>query len=345
MADFYQSPTLITLSNICFNEQTTILNQFNQAIVVVIPCHYTHLEDKSIFHLLSELRTIVYISDIIVVINGGNHYCNDTIDAMKTIDKRCTALIMSLRDNSPGKGSALGFGLSYIYEKYNNQAIVATLDADVRNFTPALLLKLIYPMTELAADFNKGYYTRYSNNKLDGRLTRLLIFPLLQAFLLQEKNDPLLLFLLEFRYALSGEMAIKSELIPTIHVMPNWAYDLSLLVEVYKNNAGLNLFQTEITHNYQHPHRHLETTSDYNLLDVAGDIIRYLKSLYPTNKASIIENYIQFANHFITKYEALALFNGLFFKREQEEQLVHQMVSLLTQEHMNDKIDRVRLNA
>ncbi|NCT56451.1 MAG: hypothetical protein GW760_01885 [Legionella sp.] len=326
MADFYQTPTLFTLSNICFDENKVFSHFFTQPVVIVIPCHFRHLENKAVFNLLNELKPINYITEIIVVVNGQVHPSDDVTYVLKSLDKKCTILYES-SGNKPGKGLALCLGFSYLYKKYKNKAIVATLDADLKNFTPTLLLKLIYPMQTLKADFNKGYYTRYSDKKLDGRLTRLLIFPLLQALLLQKKNDELLLFLTEFRYPLSGDVAFKSHLIPQLDLASNWSYDLSLLVSVHKNKSCLNLFQTEITQNYQHPHRDLNHASDFGLMEVARDIIAYLLNTFPVDTELLAKNYELSGQCFVNKYEKLALFNNLFFSKKNEEQLIALIIS------------------
>lgn len=329
MADFYQSTTLCTLSSIGLEQEYSLKNILNRAIVIVIPCHVTHLNDKSIFLLLNALHAIDYLTEIVVVLNGEEHYDLKMINDLHAIDERNYILCAPIGKKS-GKGFALNEGFSYVYEKFANEAIAVTLDADLKNFSLAFLTKLIYPLTEFAGDFNKGYYTRYSNNKLDGRLTRLLVFPLLHALLFQCANDALLTFLLEFRYPLSGDVAIRSHLIPKLSMQFDWSYDLSLLSEIYKNRAGLHLFQTEISQNYQHAHRSLDIESEHSLMRIAADIIRYLLTRYPINRKILIENYTQLAQCFMTKYERLALFNGLEFNRDNEMRLINQIITLLS---------------
>ena len=268
-ADFLQSKNLTTLGEICFNSQAINLKKYvDSMVVVVIPCHIKHLEQGLIVDLLKKLHFVNYVREFVIVINGSLSDSNDKIRDLNLIDSRITVLLensdfktqlqpyldfntKSLR----GKGYALWLGFAYVCNKYKHLAIVATIDADIKTFTHDFLLKLLYPLVHFGAHLNKGYYVRYADEKLTGRLARLLVFPLLQAMKLQLGSDNLCDFLSEFRYPISGDVAITSRLISQLSLMQGWSYDLSLLIQARKRTISEKLFQTEVTDNYQHINR------------------------------------------------------------------------------------------
>lgn len=353
MTDFWQAPKLYTLSNICFDESKVNLQKyFNETIVVIIPCQVRHLENNLIFNVLNQLKLISYLSEIVVVVNGSPSPAIELAQSLKMVDNRISVLLESegssddlnqcfaIGSHKPaGKGFALWLGFAYVFQKYRIKAIIATIDADIQNFTPAFLLKLLYPLVEFGADINKGYYVRYSNDKLDGRLTRLLVFPLLKAMRKQINTSELIDYLIEFRYPLSGEVAINSRLLSKLNLRQAWSYDLSLLVQVQQNLLDSPVFQTEITDNYQHQHRQLSGKNDSNSLsEVAQDIINYLLTFYKFDIEVLTHDYLSIASELIDKYMKLAAFNGLNFCLAEEKELVQQFMILIMNGEDNSAI-------
>lgn len=343
MADFVQTQNLYTLSDLCFDEaQVDLQNYHTTTIVMVIPCSVHHLKNYLILDLLNKLKLITYLTEIVVVINGIPSAATEQVLALKALDARITILLESGQDTHllsdylaikskplSGKGFALWLGYFYILQKYEKRVLIATLDADLKNFTPALLLKLLFPLVHCAAEFNKGYYVRYSQNKLDGRLTRLLLFPLLQAMRRQTDLTGLLDFLIEFRYPLSGEMAISSDLLRNLNLRTAWSYDLSLLTQIYEYATISSIYQTEISNNHQHQHRDSASDGDHGLQVVAVDIIDYLCGLYPFDFKQLATDYLSIASRFIDQYQLLAAFNGLNFSVEAEKELARRLGLLI----------------
>ena len=59
---------------------------------------------------------------------------------------------------------------------------VALHDCDIKTYDRRMLAKLFYPVCPLFNfEFCKGYYPRVANEKMNGRVARLLVFPLLTA--------------------------------------------------------------------------------------------------------------------------------------------------------------------
>ncbi len=61
---------------------------------------------------------------------------------------------------------------------------VALHDCDIMTYSRELLAKLVYPVANphFNYEFCKGYYPRVRDGSLGGRVTRLLVTPLLKTF-------------------------------------------------------------------------------------------------------------------------------------------------------------------
>ena len=82
--------------------------------------------------------------------------------------------------------------------------------------------------------------------KLNGRVSRLLIGPLLAAL---EKNlgySDYLNFMKSFRYPLSGEFALRSNLLSDLRIPFDWGLEMGILSEMYRNQAINRVCQAEI---------------------------------------------------------------------------------------------------
>jgi len=100
---------------------------------------------------------------------------------------------------------------------------VAIHDSDIVSYTGALPTKLLYSVVEPRLDFffSKGYYARLNleKRKIYGRIYRLFLSPLFDA--LQEKlghDSRFIGYLQSFRYTLSGEIAIYTDLAMNLRI-------------------------------------------------------------------------------------------------------------------------------
>ncbi|MDP5334024.1 MAG: glycosyl transferase, partial [Paracoccaceae bacterium] len=64
-----------------------------------------------------------------------------------------------------------------------DSAVMAIHDCDILTYTNEMLARLIYPVANPTFPFQvaKGYYARIGQDRLNGRVTRLLVSPLLIA--------------------------------------------------------------------------------------------------------------------------------------------------------------------
>ena len=82
-----------------------------------------------------------------------------------------------------GKGRNVWYCMGYTYSR-NEAGSVALHDCDITTYDKELLARLVYPVANplFNYEFCKGYYPRVGANKLNGRVTRLLVTPLLKTF-------------------------------------------------------------------------------------------------------------------------------------------------------------------
>ena len=330
MSDFFQSKSITTLQSLSVNPQMEAeVRRSEKKIVVVVPCSMRHYSLRTIHKLLDQLKTVGFLHEVAVVLNGTNAELeHDNNDLNYSIGRR-PKLVSVLRVTGSGKGLALKAGFDYVYQHYQENAVVVTIDADLQSFSFDYLLKLVYPIAVFDGDFNKGYYARFSNNKLDGRLTRLLVLPLLYAIQAQHPTNELLQWLLAFRYPLSGDVAMSSQLLPQLDFSDHWAYDLSLLASLYQAEQKLEIYQTEVSDNYAHLHRSIEKDAELGLMEVAKDISDYLTALLRLDRTRLISDYQALSRRYCEKYRRLALFNGLFYSQQTEENLIAQFLNHL----------------
>ncbi|MEI9895831.1 MAG: hypothetical protein WDN28_18600 [Chthoniobacter sp.] len=115
-------------------------------------------------------------------------------------------------DERAGKGRNVRVAIEHL-ARAGECAIIATQDCDVTSFQRADLARLCYAVAhpQLGYRFAKMYYSRVTD-RLYGRVSRLFLAPLLHAVVRVAGHQPLVDFLLSFRYPLAGEVAFTREL-------------------------------------------------------------------------------------------------------------------------------------
>jgi glucosyl-3-phosphoglycerate synthase len=168
-------------------------------------------------HLVDEAHLV----DEIVVIDDGS------TDATAEIARAEGAVVLAVDEILPdvptgtGKGNALWLSL-YACEG----DVICWLDADVRNFGPHFVTRLVAPMlTDPAIGYVKGYYRRplHGDATGGGRVTELMARPLLSA---------LFPYLTRFVQPLAGEYAGRRELLESVPFVEGYGVEIGLLVDL-----------------------------------------------------------------------------------------------------------------
>ncbi len=123
-----------------------------------------------------------------------------------------------------GKGNALWKSLHVC-----DGDVVVWLDADVRNFGPHFVTRLVAPLlTDPRVGFVKGFYRRPLHGEATGggRVTELMARPLISS---------LFPHLAGFVQPLSGEYAGRRSLLETVPFVEGWGVEIGLLIDLVAN--------------------------------------------------------------------------------------------------------------
>lgn len=239
--------------------------------------------------------------------------------------------------NFNGKGLAVWLGLGVASEQ--NYAI-ALHDADIEQYDPKIVHRLLLPIVTPEMDFffAKGYYARLTDERMFGRVTRLFLWPFLDALDVGlQTRSPLLRYLRSFRYPLSGEMAVTGDLARNIRVPTDWGLEIGILGEVHRNASPKRICQVDLGV-YSHKHNPIGNDRNEGLqrmaLDIATSVYRLLAAseghrITPDFLTTLQVAYRREAQDAIRKYAMDSLANGLHYDRHDEELFVERIEPLL----------------
>ena len=193
-----------------------------------------------------------------------------------------------------------------------------------------LLARLVYPVANprFNFDFCKGYYPRVSDNKVRGRVARLLVTPLLRALEKTIGFKEYISFIDSFRYPLAGEFSFRRRVLKDIRIPFDWGLEIGVLSEMYRNYAGNRLCQVDIADNYDHKHQDI-SLSDMSKglskmsIDITKTLIRKLAAQGDTFTYNTLRTlkatYYRTALDLLEIYNNDAKINGLQLNINEEE--------------------------
>lgn len=353
MSDFFQTGAVATLHRLGPTDLLRLerdLIQFAEEvpIALVLPCHVREVGTKALRHILRELKGVRYLKQIVVGIDGATRL-RDWHKARRLFatlpqkpvllwndGPRLTALRRQLEDSDlpagpGGKGRNVWSCFGYVLAS-ERARMVAVHDCDIITYDRELLARLCYPVAHpsLGFDFCKGYYAR-ATDKLNGRVMRLLVTPLLRALKSIIGQHPYLVYMDTFRYPLAGEMALDTALVRRVRIPHDWSLEVGMLAEVMRNTAPRAICQSELCNNYEHKHQELSARDpDRGLNKMATDIARSFfrrmaaegikldTGLFDT----VLSAYMRQAEDTLRFYSAESAINGLKYPRHEEESAV-----------------------
>jgi len=198
-----------------------------------------------------------------------------------------------------GKGRNMWTGLG-LKDHISPNSVFVTHDCDIlpEYYNESFLLSLIAPIIDplLNKDFVKAYYLRLKSNgkkfSLSGRVKRLLVTPLLEAldeiYGADKGIRNYLSFLMEFKYPLSGEFAMKADVANNLIVQPDWGLEISTLNFLYGNRYKIAQVDLGI---YDHKHSaESENNPNKGLNRMATEISKTLfREMYAKNPPEILK--------------------------------------------------------
>lgn len=353
MSDFFQTGAIATLHRLGRPDPTRLeaeLIEFAKEtpIALVLPCHIREVGTPALKLIARELARVPYLRQVVVGIDGATRVAEwrkaqrffQNLPQKTTLlwndGPRMKSLFQQL-DNAGlaagpgGKGRNVWICFGYVLASEESR-MVAVHDCDIVSYNREMLARLCYPVAHpsLGFDFCKGYYARLTD-KLNGRVMRLLVTPLLRALKSIIGVHPFLIYLDTFRYPLAGEMAMDLDLVRRNRIPYDWGLEMGMLAEVFRNSAPRTICQAELCDNYDHKHQELsprdaEKGLNKMAVDVTRSIFRRMASEGIKLDAGLFDTllyaYTRQAEDTLRFYAADATMNGLRFPRHEEETAV-----------------------
>ncbi|WBA83795.1 glycosyl transferase [Endozoicomonas sp. GU-1] len=353
MGDFYQNGIITNFHNLRVRstedmERDLLAFSRQRPMSLVLPSLFSELEGPALGHIVEELSQVRYLSEIVIGLDRADQeqfaYARDFFrrldqhhrilwqDGPKLQAIDALLAEKGLAPKEPGKGRNVWYCYGYVLASAKSEA-VALHDCDIVTYQRDLLARLLYPVANPAFsyDFCKGYYARIADNKLNGRVSRLLVTPLLRA--LKKILGPMeyLEYLDSFRYPLAGEFSMRTSVFNDIRIPSDWGLEIGVLSEVKRNYSSKRLCQVDIADIYDHKHQPLsEGDVSRGLSKMSHDIIKAIFRKLATNGVqfntetfrTIKATYYRVALDFIESYYDDAMINGLHVDRDSEERAV-----------------------
>jgi glucosyl-3-phosphoglycerate synthase len=345
---------ITTLHGLCVDEKKLKKHVSEAAterpVSVVMPMLYREINNTSLPRIVKGLNKCEYLKQVIIPLAADNEklftqvkrffsklkiphlvmWCTAP-EIEKLLDDLRADGIELLKYRGKGRDVWLALGIASL-----DSYAIALHDADIQGYTEMIPTKMVYPIVEpeLAFKFNKGFYARVDlkNNILYGRVFRLFLHPLLRSFVDEIGSEPgFVRFLRSFRYPISGEFALTSDLARDADIPGHWGLEIGIMAEIYRNVISKRICQTDLGF-YDHKHQPIGDEGQ-GLIKMVGDILRtLLRVLIEEDNIQVSKEFLvslrvlyqKNAQDTIRKYHADAHFNSLEYARHVEENTIEQ---------------------
>ena len=314
-------------------------------ITLILPSLFSELKGPALPNIIKEISKVKYLNNIVIGLDKANEEeFKEAKEFFSQLPQKYEILWndgpnlgaldaqLSKHNLAPqemGKGRNVWYCMGYILSLGESEA-VALHDCDIITYNRNLLTRLIYPVAnpKFNFDFCKGYYPRVSKKKVKGRVSRLLVTPLLRALEKTIGFKEYISFLDSFRYPLAGEFSFRRRVLKDIRIPFDWGLEIGVLSEMYRNYAGNRLCQVDIADVYDHKHQNISVEDNSQGLskmsiDITKAVIRKLASQGETFSMSIFRSlkatYYREALDFVQIYKKDALMNAYDIDVHEEE--------------------------
>ena len=353
MADFYQNGTVTTLHNLAQREPENMeqeLEQFSKTrpLGLILPSLFSELEGKALPDIIGKIKEVKYLSQIVIGLDRADlaqykhaltffsqlpqHHrvlWNDG-PRLKALDEKLQAL--GLAPKELGKGRNVWYCMGYILATEKAES-VALHDCDILTYDKSLLTRLLYPVANplFNYEFSKGFYARVADGKVNGRVSRLLVTPLIKALKKTVGHCDYLEYMDSFLYPLAGEFSFRRDVLNDIRIPSDWGLEIGVLSEMYRNYSDNRLCQVDIASTYDHKHQDLslentEAGLSKMSIDISKALIRKLatqgESFTNEKFRTLKATYYRIALDYVETYRNDALMNGLTLDIHKEEKAI-----------------------
>lgn len=353
MADFYQNGIVTTLHNLkqrSYQSMEQELIEFGKSrpMGLILPSLFSELEGKALPNIIDQIAEVPYLNQIVIGLDradqsqyqhalkffgrlGQEHKVlwNDG-PRLKAIDAKLQA--KGLAPKELGKGRNVWYCMGYILAS-NKAEAVALHDCDILTYEKDLLAKLLYPVANphFNYEFCKGFYARVADGKINGRVSRLLVTPLIKALKKVAGCNEYLDYMDSFRYPLAGEFSFRRDVLTDLRIPSDWGLEIGVLSEMQRNYAYNRICQADIADIYDHKHQDLsldnkEAGLSKMSIDITKAFIRKLATQGQTFNAETFRTlkatYFRIALDYVETYRHDAMMNGLNLDIHNEEKAV-----------------------
>jgi glucosyl-3-phosphoglycerate synthase len=356
MSDFFQNGVITTfhkLGALNVEKLEDKLKSFSkiQPIALVLPSLYREYASGALPNIMKTLKKVTYLNEIVLCLDKAtSSQFKEVKEAFSSTKKlkiiwndgrNIKKLYQVLEKNnlSPGKagkGRAVWISLGYVLARGKSR-VIAIHDCDIVNYDRTILGRLCYPVgnPHEEYEFCKGFYSRVTT-KMYGRATRLFFTPFIRALQKILGYLPFLVYIDSFRYALSGEIAMRRDLAMAMRIPSDWGLEVGTLAEVYRSVTLNRICQVDIADTYEHKHQPLVPGNPEKgilkmTIDIAKSIFRTLAKEgveFSEGFFKTLSNiYLQIAQDAIVRYEGDAVLNDLEFDRHEESLCVEAFAS------------------
>jgi glucosyl-3-phosphoglycerate synthase len=343
---------ITTLHELCIDKKKLIKSVSDAAVErpvsIIMPMLYSEIKNDALGNISRQLNKCNYVKEIVIPLAAKNEkefkqvkrffsdlkipklimWC-DGPKIEKLLNELKNDGLNLLKYKGKGRDVWLAIGIASL-----RSYAIALHDADIRSYSEVIPAKLVYPLIEPELDFkfNKGFYARINleKNIMYGRVFRLFLHPLLRSLVYEIGSEPdFVRFLRSFRYPISGEFALTSDLALDVDLPGDWGLEIGIMAEMYRNVTHKRICQTDLGF-YEHKHQRIGN-EEKGLTKMTSDILKTLL------RVLIEEDHIQISKEFlislrvlyqrnaqdcIRKYHADAHFNSLKYDRHSEETMV-----------------------
>jgi glucosyl-3-phosphoglycerate synthase len=353
MSDFSQNGVISTLHDFNTKSTSVIENELSKfskqrKMELILPCLYSELEGEALPKIVEEISKTKYLDHIIIGLDRANE--TQAKKAWKFFKKLKTSFTIlwndgpslkkldqelkknNLAPNELGKGRNVWYCIGMCIARDSARS-VALHDCDIKTYDRRMLAKLFYPVVNPLFNFEfcKGYYPRVANEKMNGRVARLLVFPLLTALEKTIGKSDYLEFMKSFKYPLAGEFSFRRNVLPELRISSDWGIEVGILSEMQRSFSPQNICQVDLADTYDHKHQVLSIDDETKGLSrMSIDIIKtFIKKLATQGNTfsrekfrSLKATYYRSALDLIDIYRNDAVMNGLKFDSHTEEKAV-----------------------
>ena len=358
MGSFYQNGIVANLHDFSYGTSSEAnykklendLMKFskNNPMELILPCLFSEISGKALPKIVNEINKTKFLNHIVIGLDRANkNQYKEASNFFKNLEiphsilwndgPRLMELDKELKEKglSPkefGKGRNVWFCIGMTLARGKAESI-ALHDCDILTYEKSLLAKLFYPVANPVFNFQfcKGYYPRVADGKMNGRVSRLLVFPLLLAMEKTIGRSEYLDFMKSFRYPLAGEFSFRRNLLPRLRIPSDWGLEIGVLSEMQRNHASNRICQVDLAQKYDHKHQDLSENDDNSGLsrmsiDITKALIRKLATqgnIFTLETfRSIKATYYRAALDMIDIYRSDAQMNDLNFDSHIEEKTV-----------------------